>query len=131
MLRFSPYRAITSVVLLLLLLFIALFVRDTFIRPFLGDVLVVIWIYFVVTTFFIQTRYTAAGVVLFAYLVEAAQYFRLLERLELMQYDLLRIVLGATFDWMDILAYTLGGAVCMVLEKGFRNEKRRPETSSS
>ena len=41
-----------SIVLLLLEIFIALFMRDSFVRPFLGDFLVVILLYMIIRSFF-------------------------------------------------------------------------------
>ena len=55
---------------------IALFVHDRFIRPYVGDFLVVILIYCFVRSFFnLPVITTAASVFLFACAVEMAQYF--------------------------------------------------------
>ena len=45
---------------------------------------------------------------LFCCAVEFGQYWRLVEVLHLEQVPLARIVIGATFDGNDLLAYTLG-----------------------
>lgn len=117
MFRFSPARCLTSVILLVVLVLIALFVRDSFVRPFLGDVLVVVWIYACVTSVIrCQPWLASLGVLAFAYAVELAQYVQVLQWLGWEDNTALRIILGATFDWLDILAYTIGCGICLVAE---------------
>jgi Protein of unknown function (DUF2809) len=95
--------------LLAIEIFIAKFVHDRFIRPFVGDVLVVVLIYFFLKTF-IQTnnRFLLLGVWVFACAVEVLQSFHLVNMLGLQNNKLMVIILGATFDWYDLLAYSIG-----------------------
>jgi DNA integrity scanning protein DisA with diadenylate cyclase activity len=83
--------------------------QDRFIRPFVGDVLVVILIYFCLKTF-IQTdnRFLLFGVWVFACAIEVLQAFHLVNLLGLQHNKFMVIVLGATFDWYDLLAYSIG-----------------------
>lgn len=108
--------------LLLAEVLIALFVNDQFIRPFLGDVLVVILL-FAFLKIFITKRdlLVALSVLTFAVLIEFAQYFKLNELLGLQDYKLCRIILGSTFDPLDLLAYFLGFIVALALPKLFPN----------
>ncbi|MBN1523204.1 MAG: DUF2809 domain-containing protein [Spirochaetales bacterium] len=88
---------------------IALFVHDSFIRPFIGDVLVVLLIYSCICIFYSRRSIvTAIGVFLFACLVEIAQFFQIVRLLGLEQNTIAGILIGSTFDWMDILAYGIG-----------------------
>jgi len=59
---------------------------------------------------------TACSVLLFAYAVEILQYFHLVKMLGLQNSKLVRILLGTTFSFMDLLAYTLGIALVVVIE---------------
>jgi len=95
---------------------IAIFINDSFIRPYGGDILVVILIYYFAKTF-IKTKpiYIATGVVLFAYLIEIGQYFHLAEVLNI-QNKILRIAIGSSFSWGDILCYTIGGVICYLID---------------
>ena len=109
---------------------IALFVRDRFIRPFLGDVLVVCLIYFFVASF-IRVPFTKllVGVLLFAFGVEFSQYFGLAEWIGCQDNSICQIILGATFDWLDLLAYLAGGVMCYyantrLIPKLYSNDKR-------
>lgn len=99
-------------------LIIALFVRDSVIRPYGGDVLVVIMIYYFVKAFIkTKTWYLVVGTLLFAYAVEIGQYFNMVEKLGLQDNTVMRIVLGSSFSWGDMLAYTIGAAICYVIDR--------------
>jgi hypothetical protein len=88
---------------------IAKYVHDDFVRPYIGDMLVVILIYCFAKTF-INTKLipTAMLVLLFAYFIEALQYFKIVNILGLQQYKLARIIIGTSFSLLDILMYTIG-----------------------
>jgi len=126
--RFSLPRVFLAIGLFVVLVMIALFVKDSFIRPFLGDVLVVIWLYCLVSSVWaLEPKHLVALLVVFAFMIEVSQYLQILRWLDLESYAVLRIVLGATFDWLDLLAYSIGGITCLVFERipaGFYTEKR-------
>lgn len=116
--RFEPYYFVWSVVLFLIELGIAIFLNDDFIRPYVGDVLVVILIYATVRAFFKVSISTAAiAVLLFAFGVEFLQYFRIVEILGLESSAIARTVIGTTFVWEDLIAYTIGVGILLGLEK--------------
>lgn len=97
---------------------IALFVHDRFVRPYLGDYIVVFLIYCAVRTFLKASPLKIAiGVLLFAYTIEVLQYFRIVDRLGLADNRLAKTVIGYGFEWLDLLAYTLGVITILILEK--------------
>jgi hypothetical protein len=97
---------------------IALFVTDTLIRPFVGDVLVVILIYCFFRIFLnISYRKLAAGVLLFACLIEILQYFDYVKLLQLENNRLISVILGRTFEWLDFAAYLTGFLIILAVEK--------------
>lgn len=103
------YAFITAVIFLIEVC-IALYVRDAFIRPFLGDVLVIILLYAAFRTIFkASSLKVIVGVVSFAFVVEFLQYFHLADKLNLADHSVGQIILGSTFDPLDLLAYFLGG----------------------
>ncbi len=109
MFRFNARYFVCSLILLLTLIVIALFIRDSFIRPFLGDVLVVIWLYLLlVACLSFSKKSIAIFVLAFACSLEALQYFQLINLLGLQDHQAARIIIGATFDWLDLVAYALG-----------------------
>ena len=107
-----------AVVLFIIEVLIALFVRDHFIRPYFGDFLVVILIYCAVKTIIKASPLkVAVGVLLFAYFIEVLQYCQIVDKLGLSGNIIAKIVIGYGFEWRDILAYTLGIITVWLLDR--------------
>lgn len=110
------YLAATVVVLIIEVL-IALFVHDKFVRPYIGDVLVVIVLY---TCFRIvvpeKGKLLPLYIFLFASLVEGLQYLRIVEVLGLQDNRFFSVLMGTVFDWKDILCYGVGCVLLGVYE---------------
>lgn len=97
---------------------IALYVRDRFIRPYAGDVLVVILIYCFLRSFLQLKSVIAAFYVLaFAFAIEIFQSLDIVEKLHLKNSKMASTVIGTSFDWMDILCYTVGIIIVLLAEK--------------
>ncbi len=117
MLSFDKKFFFLAVILFVIEVLIALFVRDTFVRPYAGDYLVVILIYCAVRTILQATVWKVAlGVLLFSYAVETLQYFQVVNRLGLENNIVAKTVIGYGFEWMDFVAYTLGILTVLALE---------------
>lgn len=116
-----------TVLLFLIELAIALFVKDTVIRPFVGDVLVVCLIYCFLRIF-LQAEYRkiALGVLFFACLIEIGQYFDYVKLLGLENNRIPSVAMGRTFEWTDFLAYFTGFLLIILLE--FLSEKYNPKS---
>ena len=103
-----PY-LIATLVLLATEVCIALFVHDGFVRPFIGDVLVVIMIYTFLRIFIPEkVRWLSLYIFIFAVLVEVLQYFRIVEVLGLQDNKVMSTIIGTSFDIRDILCYFVG-----------------------
>ncbi len=104
------YKAFISFIALFIIeSLIAIFVHDTIIRPFFGDFLAVIGLYFLLKTFLnLSDKALILASLGFAYFLELLQYLDFLTWSGLKNYRLLAIIIGSSFDWGDILAYTLG-----------------------
>ena len=106
-----------TIILLFTEICIAVFINDRFIRPYLGDFLVVILLYCFVRSFFnVPVNQTAIGVLIFAFVIEGLQYIQLVNILGLQDSKLASVVLGNSFSWMDMLTYVLGIALVMAYE---------------
>lgn len=118
LLRFDLTFFLIFLLIFVLEVFIAIFVKDSIIRPYGGDVLVVILIYYFIKSF-IDTKplYIALGTLLFAYAVEVGQYFNLVEILHLQNNQIMRIVIGSSFSWEDMLCYTIGVLICLLIDR--------------
>ena len=117
MITFNKSYFLAAVVLFIVEVLIALYVHDQIVRPYIGDFLVVILLYCFVRTFLdANTFKIAVGVLIFAYLIEFLQYLDLIAFLGLQKSRLANVVLGNYFEWIDIVAYTLGIGAVIVFE---------------
>jgi hypothetical protein len=124
MLHFNRKYFLLTILLFIIEVGIALFVHDNFVRPYLGDVLVVILIYCFVKSFLkVSVNKAAIGVLLFAFSIETLQYFLIVEKLNLQDNRLARTVIGTSFSWEDILAYIAGIIMVIVFEKILGNKQ--------
>ncbi|MBB3125027.1 hypothetical protein FHS04_002559 [Mesoflavibacter sabulilitoris] len=88
---------------------IALFLKSGFIRHTFGDFLAAILVFSFFKTFSRMSYLKIAiTTLIIAFCIEFAQYFQLLNYLNLNQFKLLRIVFGTSFSVQDLVAYTLG-----------------------
>ena len=112
--------------LLLIEVLIALFVHDAFVRPFIGDVLVVAVLYCLVRIIKPDGwRFLPVVLFLFATGVEFLQALGFVPLLGLENSRFWRTILGSTFDPADILCYAAGSAMLMGFEGIFRRLFRR------
>jgi DNA integrity scanning protein DisA with diadenylate cyclase activity len=118
MIRFQKQYGLLTILLFCIEVIIALFFHDRFIRPHFGDLVVVILIYCFIKTFFnTPVVKTALAVLVFAYLIELSQYFNLVGRLGLQNSRVANLILGNLFQWIDLVAYTLGIVLIIIAEK--------------
>ena len=108
---------IAAILIFAIEVLIALFVRDDFVRPYLGDVLAIGFVYAALRALTPLSFPQALAVTLaIALVIELAQAFGLLGALGLADNELARIVLGGVFDWHDLAAYAAGGSIIAALE---------------
>lgn len=97
---------------------IAFYVTDNFVRPYLGDVLVVILIYCFLKSFLKLPVLVAALLVLaFSFAIDYLQFLHIVEKLGLEKSKMARTVIGTSFGWIDLLAYIVGIAIVLIVEK--------------
>jgi hypothetical protein len=111
----SKYILLT-LLLLIIEITIAVFVRDQFIRPFFGDFLAVILVYCGLRIFKQNILKTALISLLIAYFIEILQYFKFIEITGLIKFKMLAVVIGNSFSWLDMLAYSLGFVFIVLIE---------------
>ena len=103
---------------------IALFFTDQIVRPFVGDVLVVVLIYCFLRIFLNFSYWKIAlGVLLFAFAIETLQYFDYVKLLGLENNRLLSVIMGRTFEWLDFAAYFIGFLLIILSDKVFGKKK--------
>jgi hypothetical protein len=118
MITFNKKYIFLSVSLFFIEILIALFLHDEIIRPYVGDFLVVILIYCFVRSFLnTPVLKTALAVLVFSFIVEISQHFNLAENLGLQHSKIAVTLLGNAFAWGDILSYSLGIILVIVVER--------------
>lgn len=115
-------RLIYAAAFLLLLLteiYIGLYVDDRFIRPYFGDVLVTILLCCLCRIFFPKgIRLLPVYVLIFAMLVETAQYFNVITLLGLQDNPLACTIIGTSFSHIDLVCYGVGCGLFWAVESG-------------
>ena len=87
---------------------IGMYVHDRFVRPYMGDALVVVLIYCFIRIFIPKgLSQLPFYVFAFACFIEVLQYFQLVDVLGITN-PVTRIILGSTFDLKDIVS-SVGG----------------------
>lgn len=118
MLTFNKNYFILTQLIFLTEVLIALYINDTFIRPYIGDFLVVILIYCFIKSFFkFPVNTVAIFVLIFSFTVEFLQYVNIVEKLGLSNNKVPRIVIGTSFSWADLVCYTVGIGIVILVEK--------------
>lgn len=116
------FYAILTLVLLIIEVLIALFINDKFIRPYFGDMLVVVVIYTFIRIFIPENiSLLPLYVFVFAAGVEVMQYFEIVKLLGLENNTFFRVLIGTSFDWKDILCYGVGCLCVYITERCFEH----------
>jgi hypothetical protein len=96
---------------------IAKYLDDAFIRPFGGDVLVVVLIYAFFRIFLkTNNKKLALGVLIFSFVIEGLQAVHYVNWLGLQDNKFWSIVLGTYFTVYDLLAYFVGYLLCLLFK---------------
>lgn len=110
-----PY-IIIFVIIFIIETLIALFVHDDFVRPYIGDV-IVIWLVYCFAQIILAKRFSsyavAFGVMIFAFLVEFLQKMRIVDVLGI-DSPILRTIIGTSYANADLICYAAGTAVTLL-----------------
>lgn len=121
MIKSKPYFSLALIVFIIEVL-IATVLKNTILRPVFGDFLVVILIFCFVKAFTNwDSKKVAIGVLLFAFTIEFGQYIDILDLLSIEKNTLTALIFGASFDWLDLLAYAFGVIAALWLDRFIRS----------
>lgn len=97
---------------------IALFVNDSLVRPYVGDMLVTLLLCCLCRVIVpCKVRLLPLYVFIFAACVEIGQYFDLVALLGLADNKIISIALGRTFSWMDLVCYAVGCVAAFLVDQ--------------
>lgn len=118
--------AVATLLLLFIEIVIALYVHDDFIRPYVGDVLVVIVIYtFIRIIVPEKCRLLPLYIFIFAAGVELLQLANIVEILGVEDNRFFMILIGSVFDIKDIVCYAVGCVIlCITTSQNLKVMKR-------
>lgn len=107
---------------------IALYCHDDFIRPYVGDVLVVILLYCLANAVVLdKMKLLPLWIFIFACLVEVGQYFNYVELLGFSDNPILSTAMGTSFAFEDIVCYFVGCAICAAGQIIYKFIKKKGE----
>ena len=117
-LSFRPGYALAAAGLFAVEVCIALYAHDRFVRPYLGDVLAVILVYCGLRAVLrIEVLPAILAALAIAFAVEFGQLIGILDILGLRGNTLATVVLGSGFEVKDLVAYTAGAAIVLLVER--------------
>ena len=115
---FEKGYATLAAALFIIEVLIAVFVKDRFVRPYVGDTLVVILIYCFLRAFLRSpVAPVAIFVLMLSFMIEYLQYINVVQKLGLEGSVIASTVLGTSFAWNDIVAYVAGFVIVVVTER--------------
>lgn len=121
-LKFNDTYFVLFIVLLFTEIAIAVCLQTGFIRHTFGDYLVTILMYCFFQSFFKMNPINLGiSVLAFSFVIEFYQLINILEILNLHNNKIISIILGSTFQFTDLIAYTLGIVTVLIVEYKFKN----------
>ncbi len=117
-LKFNIKYFTAFVILFVVEVLIAIFLKGGFIRHTFGDFLIVVMLYALIKAFTsIDNIKIALSVLVFAYTIEFLQLANLLDFLNMKGNRLATLILGSHFSIGDLMAYTLGAFCSVCIDK--------------
>ena len=107
-------------IIFILLFIVEIVIAQTsgFIRHTFGDLIVVILLYYLVKSFIrISSKKLGILVLAFSFIIEILQYINFIKILGLESSRVANLILGNTFSFSDLIAYTLGIITVLIIEK--------------
>ena len=115
---------IAFIVLFIIEVVIALFINDKIIRPYIGDILIIVLMYTFIKSFIKkEIRFLPIYLFVFAAFIEIIQYINILGLIGLENNKVLKIIIGSTFDIKDILCYLIGSIILVIWKLLISNYK--------
>jgi hypothetical protein len=125
-----PRYALLALAVFVVEVAIAVFVRDRLVRPLVGGALAVILVYLALRAATRLGQATSLSLALgVAFAVELGQLLGVIDLLGLKENPVARVVLGARFDPLDLVAY-VAGAACIVAAETLARKQGAPAPSA-
>ena len=114
---------VVFLIILIIEIVIAKYEFHSFIRGFIGDVLVIPLIYhFIRSCWDISPKILVISILIFAFGIEIIQLLELANVLGI-ESKIIKIIIGTTFDPWDLIAYGFGAYCIILTERVFRSKR--------
>ncbi len=111
------YVAITVICFISCVLIVKLFAKNQFIRGFVGDIVIILLIYFFIKSFYnFHSVKLTIFILLLAFTTEFLQYLNLISTLGLGGNIFAELIIGAVFDPLDLIAYIIGAITAYTID---------------
>jgi hypothetical protein len=111
------YFSLSLMCIIFCILIVLLFSEMPFIRGLVGDVIIVVFIYyFIMTLKDFSSIYVVIFTLVLALITEVLQYFHFASILGLQHNKIAQLVIGSIFDPMDMIAYTIGCIFAFIID---------------
>lgn len=103
-----------AIFLILVEFYIGIFVHDDFVRPYVGDVIVVVVLYAIVRAIVPTSKLPiSVCIFLFSFAYEFTQIPPLVDIFGIKS-GFFRALMGTSFSWIDIVCYLVGCVFCFI-----------------
>lgn len=111
------YFSLTSMCFIACILIVKLLSNNQLIRGFIGDVIVILLIYFLIKVFYdFHALKLATFTLVVAFTTEFLQYLDFTTLLGLEHNVIAELIFGRVFDPYDLIAYTIGTALVYIVD---------------
>ena len=111
------YFILSAICFIACIIIVKVFSGNQFIRGFIGDIIVILLVYFFIKIFrnFHPLKLTAFALAI-AFTTELLQYLKLISLFGLENNKMAVLILGAVFDPYDLAAYTIGAVLVYIID---------------
>lgn len=107
---------IIFIILLCIEIFIAVYIHDDIIRPYIGDIIVIPVLYSLIRIFIPEKcRFLPLYIFMFSIFTEFMQYIKIMDILHI-ENQILRTITGTSFSYIDIVCYFIGSIIITIWE---------------
>ena len=121
MIQYRRNYFLATILVFLTEVFIAKYLHDDFIRPYVGDTIATIFVYLFLMSFIkIKSNWAVFIALLFSYVIEFSQHLNLIDFLGLSENKAAILLIGKNASWEDIIAYTAGAIIILCCSKLYK-----------
>jgi hypothetical protein len=120
------YFSLSLICIIFCIIIVLLFSEMPFIRGLVGDIIIVVFIYyFIMALKDFRSIYVVIFTLVLAFITEVLQYFHFASFLGFQHNKIAQLVIGSIFDPMDMIAYTIGCIFAFIIDTIIKTHFRK------